>query len=787
MELRQALRSLRNSMGLTVTAALALALGVGVTTTMFSAVDQLLVRALPYPASDRLMMLYQHGDDHPDQSVMLGRSRIADLHRAQEQHVFDAVGVYTGTSPILIGHGDATRVNGSRVDAEFFRAMRVRPAIGRLPAIDEFRPGASPVIVLSDALWRTRLGADHEVIGSRITLDTTSYQVIGVMPAAFNFPMKAAFWIPMSGIPTAAQCVQCAWAVARLADGVSVETARSRMRELAATDREIDASLPPFMRSMYGDMTSIRDWTTREARTELLVLFGAVCCVLLIACANVANLLLSRSLARRREFAVRTALGASRARIIRQVLLEAALLAVPAALAGSLLAGWGVRLLGVFIPRWSLIESITVDTRVLVFAVSASLIAAFISALWPAVRASSVAASSTLREQRASGSMTRNRFRSAMVVIQVAMSFVLVTAAFLLTKSFLRLVSTDTGFQPQRLVAMTIQLSGALYPKPAQRIAFREQLEQRVRGLPGTNAFAVTTAVPFAGTGMLTEFANAADTSRVVFGPAVNTTDGLFNVLGTRMLAGRNFIRGDSGVVILNRTAATQLFPDGNAVGQRVTMFGEASTIVGIVGDMRSQDRAAPPMPQVFSSLAGVSAGYLLVVVRTTGDPAAVMSAQRGIVHAMDPRQPIERLATMDALLSDSVKQPRTQTLLLVVFGGLAFLMACLGLYGVVSYSVVQRTHEIGVRVALGAQRASVMTLVLRQGLALAAAGAAIGIVVALWATRFIAASLYEVKPLDPTVFVSTAAGLLGVAVLASFLPARRATRIDPMIALRAE
>ena len=787
MEFRQALRSLRNSMGLTITAALALALGVGVTTTMFSAVDQLLVRALPYPASDRLMMLYQHGDDRPTQSVMLGSSRIDDLHRAQTQRVFAAVSVYTGMSPVVIGLGDAARVNGVRVDSEFFHAMRVSPAIGRVPASDEYRTGA-PVIVLSDALWRTRLGADRSVVGKRITLDTTSYQVIVVMPASFNFPMKAAFWVPTRGVAAPARCVQCAWAVGRLADGVTIDAARARMRALAASDREIDASLPPFMRSMYVDMTSIRDWTTREARTELLVLFAAVCCVLLIACANVANLLLSRSLARRREFAVRIALGASRARIIRQVLIEAAALAIPAALAGILLAEWGVRLLGVFIPRWSLVETITVDARVLAFALVASLAAAFVSALWPAVRASAVAPSPTLREaQHASGSMSRNRFRSAMVVIQVAMSFVLVTGAFLLTKSFLRLVSTDTGFQPQRLVAMTVQLSRALYSKSAQRVAFRTALEQRVRTLPGIGGFAVTTAVPFAGTGMLTEFANAADTSRLAFGPAVNTTEGLFGVLGTPMLAGRNFAPTDSGVVILNRTAASKLFPAGSAVGQRVTMFGQASTVIGIVGDMRSENRAEAPMPQLFAPLAGVPADYLLVVVRTTGDPTAVMSALRGIVHTIDARQPIERLATMDALLSDSVKQPRTQTVLLVVFGGLAFLMACLGLYGVVSYSVVQRTHEIGVRVALGAERASVVRLVLRQGVVLAAVGAAIGVVVALWATRFIAASLYEVRLLDPTVFVSTAAGLLGIAVLASLLPARRATRIDPMIALRAE
>jgi putative ABC transport system permease protein len=539
---------------------------------------------------------------------------------------------------------------------------------------------------------------------------------------------------------------------------------------------------------MYVDMRSIADWTTREARTELLVLFGAVCCVLLIACANVANLLLSRAVARRREFAVRTALGASRARIIRQLIVEAAVLAIPAALVGALLAEWGVRLLGVFIPRWALVDAVRVDGRVLAFALGASLLAAFGAALWPAVQASGVAPSPTLREESiASGSSSRSRFRTAMVVTQVATSFVLLAGAMLLTKSFLRLVSTDTGFRPDRLVSMTLQLSRSLYPTPAARIAFRADLEQRLRALPGIDGVAITTGVPIAGTGMLTEFSSATDTSKAVFGPAVHSTNQLFGVLGVPIVAGRNFERGDSGVVILNRAAASKLFPGVDPVGQRVRMFDRSETVIGIVGDMRFESRAEPPRPQLFAPIDREPVDYLLAVVRTTRAPAAVMTAMRGVVRAIDARQPVGQLATLDQLLSDSVKQPRTQTLLLVTFGSLAFLMACLGLYGVVSFSVVQRTREIGVRVALGAERAPVMMLVLRQGLVLALLGASIGFVAALWATRFIAASLYEVKPLDASVLALTAAALLGVAIVASYLPARRATRIDPMIALRAE
>ena len=790
LDLRQAIRSLRASRGFTLTVVLAVALGVGVTTTMFSAVDQLLVRPLPYPQPDRLVWLYQSTPAKPDEHMMLGQSRIDELRAAKTSGVFESVSILAPFEMVLTGTGEATRVLGTRVDSEFFRAMAVRPAIGRGLAPDEDRPGASPAIVLSDALWRTRFAADRGILGKQIRLDTTSFTVVGVMPPGFNFPVKSQFWAPLveSTNPRFRHCAQCAWGVGRLKGRVSIEAAQARLRGLADANRAAEAALPPFMRGHSATLMTIRDWATSDARTKLLVLFGAVCCVLLIACANVTNLLLARTMSRRAQFAVRSAIGASRARIVHHVLVESTVLAVPAAALGVFLSLWGVRTLDALIPRWSTIESIQVDGRVLAFAIAAAIGSALLAAAWPAFQASAVPPGLAMRDDaRSSGSIRRNRVRSGLVIVQVATTVVLLIASSLLGKSLVKLLAVDLGFSPERLVTMTVQLTRAGHPDDASRDAFRTSLETRLTGLPGVQASAVSGGVPFGGLEMLTTVSVAADTSRKVFGPTLHASSAIFDVLGTRLIAGRRFARGDSAVVIISQSAATKLFPNANAVGQRVTMFDAGATVIGVVSDMHYMQRKGTPEPQMYIPIERAGVTYLVATLRTAGDPRALERSLRDVVRSIDPQQPVSGISTMDALLADSVKEPRTQALMLGAFGVLAFIMTCIGVYGVVSYSVTQRTHEIGIRIALGAEARSVLELVVGQGTTLSAIGTIVGIAASFWATRLVRASLYEVSAVDPWIFVAAAAGILAVTILASYLPARRATRIDPVTALRAE
>jgi predicted permease len=791
LDLRQSIRSLRASTGFALTVVLAMALGVGVTTTMFSAVDQLLIRSLPYPRPDRLMWLSQGSPTEPTGRMMLSQSRIDELREAREASVFESVSIFAGAEMVLTGAGEATRLSGTRVDSSFFRTMGVRPALGRGFAAEEDRPGAARVVMLSDELWRGRFASNPGVLGKSIRLDTTSYTVVGVMPPGFKFPNKTQFWSPLVAAtnPRFRQCRQCAWGVGRLRDGVTIDGARARLRDLANANRAADASLPPAWRNNSVTLVTIRDWATNDARLKLLVLLGAVACVLLIACANVTNLLLARTTARRAQYAVRSAIGASRARIVRLVLVESSVLALPAAALGILLSLWGVTLLNAFIPRWSTIDSIHVDGRVLAFAVIVSVGSALLAAAWPAFQASAVSPGLAMRDDdHASGSIRRNRVRSGVVITQVAMTVVLLIASSLLAKSLGKLLSVDLGFTPDRLVTMTVQLTSAEHPDAASRDAFRTALEARLASLPGVRASAVSGGVPFGGLEMLTTVAVAADTSRRVFGPTLHTSGANCDVLGTRLVTGRRFSTNDSGVIIVSQSAADKLFRGASPLGQRVVVLGnQTMSIVGVVADMHYMERKGSPEPQIYLPINRSGLSYLVATLRTDGDPRALERTLRDVVRSIDPQQPVTSIATMDALLADSVKEPRTQTLMLGALGVLAFIMTCIGVYGVVSYSVTQRTREIGIRIALGADVQSVLGLVVGQGTILAGVGTAIGVVTSLWATRLVRTSLYEVSALDPWVFAATAAGILLVTAIASYLPARRATAIDPVAALRTE
>jgi len=789
LDVRQAIRSLRATRGFTLTVVVAVALGVGVTTTMFSAVDQLLIRPLPYPRPDRLVWLYQNTPAHPDQTMMLGQSRMDELQTARSTGVLESVSIFIGNEMVLTGAGEATRLVGTQVDSNFFRTMAVRPAIGRGFSMEEDRPGGAPVVVLSDAVWHARFAADPGILGRQIRLDTTNYTVVGVMPPGFNFPHKSVLWTPLVATnPRLRRCQQCSWAVGRLHDGVTVEGARARLQSIAGANRATDAALPPRYRNYSVAIETIRDWATNESRTKLLVLLAAVCCVLLIACANVTNLLLARTMSRRPQFAIRAAIGASRLRIVRHVLVEASVLALPAAALGVLLSLWGVRLLDVFIPRWSNLESIQVDGRVLAFALILAIGSALLAAAWPAFQASAVPPGVAMRDDtRSFGSIRRNRVRSGLVIAQVATTVVLLIASSLLGKSLAKLLGVNLGFSPERLVTMTVQLTAGGHPDPASREAFRTTLESRLAGLPGVQASAVSGGIPFGGLEMVATARAAVDTSRKLFGPALHASGAVFDLLGMRFIAGRRFARGDSAVMVISQSAAAKLFPNTNAIGQRVLMLDEGWTVIGVVPDVHYTERKGAPEPQVYIPIERSGLSYIVATARTAGDPRTLERALREVVRSIDPQQPVTAIATMDDLLADSIKEPRTQALMLGAFGMLAFIMTCIGVYGVVSYSVTQRTHEIGIRIALGAESSNVLELVVGQGTMLAVIGMMIGIVASFWATRLVRASLYEVSALDPWVFIASAAAILIVTVVASYLPARRATMIDPVSALRSE
>jgi putative ABC transport system permease protein len=794
-DIRYGARTLLKNRGFTAIAVLALALGIGANTAIFTVVNAVLLRPLPFEKPEQLVMVWE-------KRMQLGRERnpvsppdFTDW-RAQNQ-VFEDMAAFSNQGFNLGAGTEPERIQGAGVSPSLFTVLRVRPRIGRAFDPDEDKPGANPVVIIGGALWQRSFGSDPEIVGKTIKLNERPYTVVGVMPADFVFPnRRSEIWIPLilSSEDAANRGGHNLTVIARMKGGVTLAQARENMVSIAAQleqQYQVNTGHSSNVFSLYDEVVA-------GARPALLVLLGAVAFVLLIACANVANLLFARSTARQKEIAIRTALGAGRARIIRQLLTESVLLGIFGGLLGVLLAAWGLDLLLAIgensIPR---VKEIRLDGWVLGFSLLISVATGLIFGLVPALHASRPDLNDALKEgsRSASGSVRSNRTRSVFVVAEVAICLVLLIGAGLMMKSFSRLLNVSPGFNPENVLSVNVALSGSRYRDGASVSGFYKQTLERLSALPGVQSASIVTALPMAGSFGSRYFGiEGRPPQPPGQGFNANTnlaTPGYFETMNIPLLDGRDFeegdVRGAPDVVIINQEAVRRYWPDENPVGQRITFENRTRTVIGVVGDVKQSGLDIESRPEMFSPYYQVTVPFGTVLVRTKGDPAGMISAVRGAMQEIDRDLPLYGIKTVSDVISESVAPRRLNMLLLGIFAGLALVLAAVGLYGVISYSVSQRTREIGIRMALGASHNSVLQLVVGQGLVLSAAGVAIGVTASFFLTKFMATLLFGVSPTDPMTFVAISALLIGVSIVASVIPARRAMKVDPMVALRYE
>ena len=806
-DLRYAARTLLKSPGFTLVAVVTLALGIGANTALFSVIDAALLRPYPYPEPDQLVRVYATSPRSGDWSASP-----ADFFDWRElTHSFSALAAVNGNSMALSGEGPAEHLLAVSVTEDFFRVLGVGPTLGRAFVPEEMTTGHDHEVVLGDALWRSRFGADRRVVGRTIQLDGETYLVVGVMPRGFAYPATAALWTPLSFQPDlrAMRGGHYLGVVGRMRDGVTVAAASSEMAAVAA---RIDAANPNVNIGWSARAQSLRDATVGDVRPALLVLLGAVGFVLLIACVNVANLLLSRGTGRAREHAVRAALGASALRLARGVMAESLWLGAAGAVLGLGLAVWGtdaiISLAPGDIPG---LAGSHVDLAVLGFAAALGLVTSVLFGLLPAWRATHVwSLAQGLREGGAAvGGRQGRRSRQGLVVAEVALAVVLVVGAGLLLKSFLRLRSVDPGFDPRGVATLDVSLPNAY--TPAQARQFFRALLGRVGALPGVRSAGAIFGLP------LTDFDYSISLHEVDghvlspqeeeagFSPQLRVVSpGFFRTLGIPLLEGRTFTDADRDgseyVVVVSASAARRLFgsadPIGHAFSLGTHLFGPSyprvgGRVVGVVQDVRELSLAQNGRPVVYFVHDQFPAAPMSIVLRTDGDPTALIKPARAALAAQDPSIPMYNVSTMGEWISGSIARRRFYASLVVVFAALAIGLASVGVYGVLAQAVGERTREIGLRVALGAAPGEVTALVVRQGLAPTALGVAGGIVLALGLTRALAhvltPMLYRVAPADLATYVIVTALILAVALLAAWVPARRAAKVDPVVALRSE
>jgi putative ABC transport system permease protein len=804
-DLRYGARMLLRNPGFALVAVVTLALGIGANTAIFSVVNAVLLRPLPYGDPEQLVRI---GGANLRIGKEMGSFSPQDFYDWKERNtVFESIAAYDGWSPSLTGVGDPEKIEAGRVSASFFSILRAQPARGRafLPGEDE--RGNHLVVVLSHRLWQRRFGSDPAIIGKQITLSAVSYTVIGVMPATFETPrltgamlVEPELWAPFA--PDLNDWTRDSRAVdaglARLKPGVTLEQAAAEMKAIAG---QLEQQYPETNAGAGVSLASLHESLVGKTRAALLLFLAAVGFVLLIACANVANLLLARAASRQKEIAIRTALGANRPRIIRQLLTESILLAALGGALGLLLALWATDLLVAgaadVIPR---LGEIKMDGLALGFIALVSLVTGIAFGLAPALQASKPDLNEMLKEGgRMSGAGVGNRrARNLLVIAEVAVSLVLLVGAGLLIKSFLRLQEVKPGFNPEHVLAMEMFLPGAKYPEEYQHVAFFEQVLTRARALPGVEAAGVVSVLPISENydrfGFTVENEPPTPTGEGPSADRYMVSPGYLQALGIPLLRGRQFNEQDDRdappVVIVNETFARNYWPSGDAVGRRVRTGDEKNPwreVVGVVADVKQYGLDTPSTLQLYLPHQQSPSQQMVLVVRTKGDPEGQIASVRNEVWAVDKDQPVYNIRTMEQLLSKSVAQRRFNMLLLGIFAAVAMALAAIGLYGVMAYSVTQRTHEIGIRMALGAQAQDVLKMVVGQGMLLALIGVGIGLVAALALTRLISSLLYGVSATDPMTFVGVSLLLSLVALMACYIPARRATRVDPMVALRYE
>ncbi|MGH9842459.1 MAG: ABC transporter permease [Blastocatellia bacterium] len=802
-DLRYGARMLLKKPGFTLIAVITLGLGIGANTAIFSVVNAVLLRPLAYPEAERLMRIgraYQPGQVYPSSEPKFQYWR-------DHNQSFEAMTAMQGAPEInLSGGAEPEYVRGLRVSHEFFRVMGVNPALGRGFTKEEERPDGERVAVLTDGLWRRRYGADAGIIGSRIMLNHQSYTVAGVMPPGFRFLWPIDVFTPLQLRPDSQSGGHSFTVIGRLKPGVTEAQAAAEMKHVAENFR---ASYPRLIQQNETiNVASAQALMVGDARRPLLVLLGAVGFVLLIACANVANLQLAQQSARRRELAIRLALGAAWKRVARQLFTEALLLALAGGVAGLLLAWWGVELLKTLIPTGLIprAEEIGFDWRVLAFNLGAAVFTGLFFGLAPTLQAKRVDVNHALKEGsgRGAAAASRQGMRGALVITEVALSLSLLVGAALLIRTFANLRQVETGFDPRNAMTFQMTLSGANYDTTAKTAEFYRRALERLRALPGVEAAAVTSNLPLQAQFNLS-FTLAGQTEQSGSAQYRVITPDYFRAMKMAVRQGRAFTEADSAgaekVIIVNEAFARGAFPNANPLGQRLCAgcgFGDPAmrAIVGVVSDTKQFDLASSSPATVFVPVAQIPDQLLSqirqyagtnFVLRGAGDPLASAAAVKREMLSLDPSIPIRNLRAMSEILAESIGSERFNMLLLGLFAGIGLVLAAVGIYGVISYSVAQRTQEIGIRMALGAQTRDVLKLVIRQGLMLAGIGVALGIAAAFALTRLMAGLLFGVRATDPLTYALAALSLTGVALLACLIPARRATKVDPMIALRCE
>jgi putative ABC transport system permease protein len=799
-DLRYGARMLVKAPGFTSIAVITLALGVGANTAIFSVVNAVLLRPFPYEAPERLVILQE--------SISAGGfspsyPNFADWRA--ENTVFDSMSaVRTNESFNLIGAGEPERLQGRVVSAGFFSTLGIKPLVGRDFLAEDDRPGATPAVILSYGFWQRRFGADQGIIGKQLTLNNQSFTVVGVTPANFQYGAEADVTVP---IGLQAERFRLRGrdpgvnVVARLKPGVSQQQAETELNLIAA---RLEQQYPESNTGRRVLLTPLHEGFVGDVRRPLLILLGAVGLVLLIACANVANLLLVRASARRKEIVVRVALGASRWRIIRQLLTESVLLSALGAALGILLAFWGTSLIISQVPDGiPRLHEARVDAPVLVFTLAVSLLTGLLLGLAPALQASRPNLTEGLKEGERGSSGRRQRLRGVLVVCEVALTLALLAGAGLLIQSFWRVLQVDPGFEARNLLTMQLSVNNADGHQVAN---FFEQLQQEVRSLPGVRSVAVSNGLPLGGANQppfIIEGRPRPEPGKEPAGVRYTVSPDYFRTLGIELLKGRVFAAQDTPdtrpVVIVDETLARQYFPDEDPLGKRIRQALPDAPSLEIVGVVRhveheSLDGQAPARSQFYLNFQQIPAERLPtqvrrinLLLRTEVDPSSLVPAVRGRVAALNKDQAVFNVRTMEQIVAQTVAPRRFSMLLLTVFAAVALALAGVGIYGMMSYAVAQRTREIGVRMALGAQVSDVMKLVIGQGMKLVLVGVALGLCASVALTRVIKSLLVGVSATDPATFAAIALLLALVALLACFVPARRATQVNPMIALRGE
>ena len=815
-DLRYAVRMLLKNPGITFIVILALALGIGANTAIFSVVNAVLLRPLPYEDPNRLVFLTERNSVIDEMS--LSYPNFSDWRT--QNHVFENIGVYNRQSYNLTGVGEAERIITGQVSADLFSVLRVNAGLGRVFTNEEDQPGAAPVVVLSYGLWQRSFGGQSNIINQAITLNGKSYTVIGVMPQGYQFPSRVEMWVPAGQLSG-----DVAWqsrnnhvglyAVARLKPGMTLAAAQADMESIALN---LEKQYPDINAGGRVKIQPLIEVFVGEIRRSLWVLFAAVALVLLIACANIANLLLARAASRQKEMAIRSAMGAGRWRIVRQLLTESILLALVGGTFGLLLARWGIDLILYVspdaVPRS---KEISLNWRVMAFTFGVSLLTGILFGLVPALQSGGVNVQETLKET-GRGIAGRHWLRSSLVIVEVAMTLVLLIGAGLMIRSVYRLGNVSPGFSYDHVTSFSVSLPSKKYATEAQRADFYKRLLDNTRSLPGVEATAATSGLPLGNTGWQTSFVVAGRPlppfDQLPSMSACLVTPDYFRVMNIPLKAGRYFSDTDDrsfltgkdlskfnedertmaglNSIIIDEEFARRYWPNEDPLGQRVQLGPQGKlptlTVVGVVGRVKMDGlRQESNRVQGYFPYAQILESAMTIIVKSSSDPKLLMSSIRQQVREIDSNQPIYNIRTLDEIRSESVAPERLNLTLLSLFAGVALLLAVVGIYGVMSHTVTQRMHEIGIRLAIGAQSHDVFKLVIGQGMALALIGVAFGLIGAFGLTRLMRTMLFGVGPTDPGTFAVLGLGVTLVALLACYVPGRRATKVDPTVALRYE